>query len=374
MAESKGIRALSWFDCTGGGQVVVNGNYAYIGHQQWPVGTTIVDVRDPRNPKRVAEIGPLPDYTHSHKVRSVGDLMVVNYEPMNHMGPAPKDFDYGLGIYDTSNPAAPKKIAHYSCRGVHRFTFDGRYVYFSPQLEGFIGNIVMILDLKNPSRPEEVGRWWMPGQWKAGGETPTWEGTGEFIPRCHHPIRLGDRLYVSYWHGGWHILDIADMTKPKQVSSMNWSPPFPWPTHTCLPIPFAVRGRKIMIVADEDASVLYPAPGSFLWIVDITDETRPVPFASYQLDEVDDTPTPIHTGVHQPAEDVKGTEIPIAWHVHGMRLVDIANPHRPRETAHFVPDVPPGTKRVQTNDVCWDERGLIYIVDRVRGMHILERT
>src|SRR6185437_2111912 len=112
---------------------------------------------------------------------------------------------------------------------------------------------------------------------------PTWEGTGEFIPRCHHPIRLGDRLYVSYWHGGWHILAIADMTKPKRVSSMNWSPPFPWPTHTCLPIPFAVRGRKVMIVADEDASVLYPAPGSFLWIVDITDETRPVPFASYQV-------------------------------------------------------------------------------------------
>jgi hypothetical protein len=30
--------------------------------------------------------------------------------------------------------------------------------------------------------------------------------------------------------------------------------------------------------------------------------------------------------------------------------------------------------RVQTNDVCSDERGLIHIIDRVRGMHIVERA
>ena len=125
---------------------------------------------------------------------------------------------------------------------MHRFTFDGRYAYISPQLEGFAGNIVVILDIKNPERPQEVCRWWQPGQWIGGGETPAWDISDyEFVPRCHHPIRLGDHLYTSYWHGGGHILDVADIAHPKLVSALSWSPPFPWPTHTLLPIPFPIR-------------------------------------------------------------------------------------------------------------------------------------
>ena len=57
-----------------------------------------------------------------------------------------------------------------------------------------------------------------------------------------------------------------------------------------------------------------------------------------------------------------------------IQIVDIANPHAPREVASFVPDVPPGAGRVQSNDVCFDDRGLIYLIDRTRGLHILERT
>ena len=123
--------------------------------------------------------------------------------------------------------------------------------------------------------PQEVGRWWMPGQWTAGGEKPTWEGTAH---RCHHPMRVGNRLYTSYWHGGFVILNIDDITKPKFVSGLDWSPPFPWPTHTALPVPFPLRGRRVMLVADEDV-VRLPGPTSpaFLWLVDITDETRPIP-------------------------------------------------------------------------------------------------
>ena len=39
-----------------------------------------------------------------------------------------------------------------------------------------------------------------------------------------------------------------------------------------------------------------------------------------------------------------------------------------------MPPVPPGAKRVQSNDVCFDDRGLIYLIDRTRGLHILERS
>ena len=81
-----------------------------------------------------------------------------------------REFGGGLGIYDVSRPDAPKLISKWTTagRGVHRYDFDGRYAYISPTAEGYVGNIVMILDLADPARPEEVGRWWIPGQWQGG--------------------------------------------------------------------------------------------------------------------------------------------------------------------------------------------------------------
>jgi len=179
---------------------------------------------------------------------------------------------------------------------------------------------------------------------------------------------------VRYWHGGFVILDIEDMSRPRLVSGLDWSPPFACPTHTALPVPFALHGRRVMVVSDEDVAKLEPSPPSFLWLVDITDEARPVPFASFQVAGVDGTPQPPFTGCHQPCEEVTGTEIPVAWFAHGLRIVDIADPHAPREVASFLPAVPEGEKRVCSNDVCVDERGLIYLIDRGRGLSILERA
>jgi hypothetical protein len=357
---------------------------AYIGNMHNPHGTMIVDVSDPKHPRELASIS-MPVGTHSHKVRVSDGIMLTNRETLNARaarGEVPPDgFQGGLGIYDVSNPARPRLIANWNttdkpgpayARGVHRFDFDGRYAYISPTWDGYIGNIMMILDLKDPARPEEVGRWWMPGQWIGGGESPKWERDAH---KCHHPLRYGNRLYTSYWHGGFVILNIDDITKPKFVSGLDWSPPFPWPTHTALPVPFPLRGRRVMLVADEDV-VRLPGPASpaFLWLVDITDETRPIPFASFQVAEEDGSPKQDYTGLHQFCEDIRSTEIPIAWFAHGLRVIDIANPHAPKEVASFMPDIPDGAKRVQSNDVCFDERGLIYLIDRTRGLHILERV
>jgi hypothetical protein len=211
----------------------------------------------------------------------------------------------------------------------------------------------------------------MPGQWTAGGETPAWRGT---MHRCHHPLRLGDRLYTSYWHGGFVILDISDMAHPRFVSALDWSPPFVSPTHSAVPVPFEIQGRRMLVVADEDVLHIEPGPPAFMWLVDITKEERPVPVASYQVEGLDGTPQPAMTGCHQPVEKIRGTEVPVAWFAQGLRVIDIANPHAPREVASYVPDVPNGSQRVSSNDVFVDERGLIYLIDRIRGLHILERV
>jgi len=374
MGSGVGIRQVGYFDCAGGGQVVVENNIAYVAHMRSPHGTSIIDVSDPKKPKELATLG-MPQGAHSHKVRVAGGVMVVNHE-INHADtrPLPADFRGGLGIYDIAKPSSPHLLKRWETTGsgVHRFDFDGRYAYMSPTLEGYVGNVAMIMDLKDPAHPAEVGRWWMPGQWLAGGEKPTWDKTAH---RCHHPLRLGDRLYTSYWFGGFVILDIDDLAKPKLVSGLDWSPPFACPTHTALPIPFDIRGRRYVLVADEDVQRPAEAMPAFIWMVDITDERRPVPVGSFQVDGIEGKPQqPLMTGCHQPCETVTGTEIPCAWFSHGLRIIDISNPHGIREVAHFMPDLPPGSDRVQTNDVTVDARGLIYMIDRLRGLTIVERV
>src|SRR5215469_400124 len=325
MSSAKGLRQVGSFDCPGGGQIVVAGTTAFIGHMRAPAGTSIVDVADPTHPRLLARL-EMPPGAHSHKVRVDNGLMLINRE-RNHAdkNAPPENFRGGLGIYDVTKPANPR----------------------------------------------EITRWGMPGQWTGGGEEPSWQGTAH---RCHHPLRQGDRLYTSYWHGGFVILDIVDMGKPRLVSSFDWSPPFACPTHTTLPLPFRLHGRSVMLVADEDVARVAPGPPACLWLVDITDERHPMPFASFQVDGLDDgTPQPEFTACHQPSEKVIGTEIPAAWFAHGLRLIDIADPRRPQEVGHFLPDVPEGSQRVQSNDVTSDDRGLFYLLDRLRGLTILER-
>ena len=44
MGQGSGIREVAWIDIAGGGQVVLDGNYAYVGHMQPPHGTSVLDV------------------------------------------------------------------------------------------------------------------------------------------------------------------------------------------------------------------------------------------------------------------------------------------------------------------------------------------
>src|SRR5665213_3396046 len=130
MSKAVGIREVAWLDCAGGGQVVVDGNYAYIGHIDAPNGTTIVDVSDPRHPRIVFEIAVPPGF-HSHKVRAANDVMVVNREHHGRSADGKHPGRGGLVIYDNRDPRAPRELTHWQCdgSGVHRFTFDGRYAY-----------------------------------------------------------------------------------------------------------------------------------------------------------------------------------------------------------------------------------------------------
>ena len=282
--------------------------------------------------------------------------MLVNREAQPAHQP-PSGALTGLGIFDVSQPSRPREIAFWRCggAGVHRFTFDGRFAYISPEMDGYTGNIVMILDLMDPTRPREIGRWWMPGQWTAGGETPSWSGRQH---RCHHPIRLDNRLYVSYWHGGFVILDIEDMARPRLLSGLDWSPPFITPTHTALPCPFLSRptaprgGRRGRGQARARPAVLPVAGGHHGRAA--AGSLRELPGRGRRRSAP--------AGVHGLPPAVRARD----GNGHSGGVVRPRPAHRgyrpaaraPREVAHFLPEPPPGHSRVSSNDVEVDDRGL----------------
>ena len=373
MSRSHATKLIGHIDCPGGGQVWVDGTTLYVGHMRNPSGTSIYDVSDPRAPKQLARID-VPQGWHSHKVRAQDGVMIVNHERFGSDNP---EYGGGLAIYDVTKPSEPKQITKWMTagKGVHRYDFDGRYAYISPTAEGYVGNIVMILDMANPEKPEEVGRWWIPGQWEAGGEEYPWHNW--VPPRCHHPLRVGNRLYVSYWHHGFFILDIEDMTKPKLISARNTSGSFPHPTHTCLKMPMKLKGRDVMIVADEDVAKLYPAAPAFTWVYDISNEFDPISIGTFQVEGIDPDGAPQEpmTGCHQPSERLTGTTVvPFAWFAQGLRLIDFADPYHPSEVGFYEPDPPAGHERSSSNDVTLDSRGLIYMIDRQNGVDIIETT
>jgi hypothetical protein len=157
---------------------------------------------------------------------------------------------------DISNKSKPKLITHHKTHGlvVHRFDMDENYAYISTEMPGYIGNILVIYDLKNPAKPDEVSRWWIPGQHIAGGEKPTWSGRQH---RLHHTVRVGNRLYAGCWHGGVRVVDVTDIRKPTTIGAHNYHPLFPEPSHLHGPTQ-KINGRDIAIAIDEEDPCIAP--------------------------------------------------------------------------------------------------------------------
>jgi len=241
-AISRNVRRVAHLDLMGAGQVTVAGNYAYVGHitNKEGLGTTILDVSDPANPRVVSTIMLDDPGSHSHKARVAGDLLIVNSERNNSgigrkaealpgtrahlrqllgrepshaelaekLGVEPGDIPLledaekhpyengGFKLYDISNKTRPELIAFQRTGGigVHRFDMDERYAYISTEMAGYIGNILVIYEIGDPLHIEEMSRWWLPGQHVAAGETPSWPGRQH---RLHHALRFGTELWAG---------------------------------------------------------------------------------------------------------------------------------------------------------------------------------
>ena len=393
---SRSVSRLARLEIPGGGQVRVHGNTAFVGHMNPPHGTTIIDVSDPRRPQVLSTLLLPDERSHSHKVRVAGDLMVVNVEQnKRHLmrrisaalkaGASTAEFrpadveaarrgytDGGFRVYDVSDRRKPRLLAQQKTHGfgVHRFDLDQRYAYLSTEMEGYVGNILVIYDLQRPERPEEVARWWMPGQHLAGGEKPTWSG---YRNRLHHALRAGSELWAAVWHAGLRVIDVSDIRKPRTVGTYDYHPPFPEPTHTVLRVPFPVAGRELAVAIDEEHDHVPGTLHAGLWVFDVGDLQAIKPLAMFHVSELDSPWSRVgRFGAHQFQEHMSDTLVYAAWFSGGLRIVDIADPMQPREVGHFIPEPSGGFPSPQSNDVDVDARGLIYLLDRNQGLDILE--
>src|SRR5258708_10963765 len=106
--------------------VNVKDGFAFIGHMgESRVGTSVVDVSDPRNPRVVAQL-ETPPATHSHKVQVGGDVLLVNYERNAAFEPQATSWQGGLKVFDISKPAQPRElpVLKMTGKGVHRMTYS----------------------------------------------------------------------------------------------------------------------------------------------------------------------------------------------------------------------------------------------------------
>ncbi|NNK12868.1 MAG: hypothetical protein HKP52_01385 [Desulfofustis sp.] len=83
--------------------------------------------------------------------------------------------------------------------------------------------------------------------------------------------------------------------------------------------------------------------------------------------------TPPHgTSIIDVSDPRKPTLVYAAWFSGGLRVVDITDPFLPVERGFFIPEPAQGAPVPMSNEVDVDGRGLIYLLDRINGLDILE--
>jgi hypothetical protein len=405
--------------------------------QQWPDGRrvlylahegedwclSVVDVTHPEKPVMITELpSPTPGITRcdslglSGNVLAVADqsnkqgqktagMWVLDVSDFSRIQKAKTLQDLELSFFDTSGPHS---------RGVHCLWFtDGQFAHLTTGMPDFNptneldDQFYVIVDLRDPRHPKEVGRWWYPGTRQGDSCLP-----GCLPPRHAkfddgyrpHNIEVfperPDRAYVGYIDGGALILDISGLADvkagraktftPKLVGQAKFSPPYTAWTHTFQPLP----GRGYALVSDEDTQDNCKDAPKLVWLLDIRAETNPM--------VIDTAPLHANDGqlcqrggrfgahnIHPNYPDatyskLKNTTV-ASWFNGGVRIFHIADgpagvpdaPPHLEEIGYYIPAAlpksPGGT--AQINHAIVDEHGLIYANDRFTGgLYVLRYT
>jgi len=364
----------------------------FLAHESGPQCFSVVDVTSAAQPMVVKQVPVEAEYVRCNSLGLSGDILVVARQTQKVGQP-----HGGIVIYDVSDASNPKLLSYFDLtgphsRGTHYLTFaDGRYAYLSTGAKDFTprnsldDQMLMIVDLKDPRYPREVGRWWLPG---------TREGDSAPPPARVAPLDSGfrlhtavvtqqrpDRAYLGWIDGGVMVLDISDKSKPREVSRISWQSLHQGFMHTVVPI----LDRGLLVASQESTREGCKDWPKRVTLIDVEDETRPYPLSFL--------PPPANFaelckgGGRFGAHNINLNDMPqvspvlrntvvTAQFAGGVRIYSIRNPLRPEEIAYYAPRVP-GNKggAIQMNDLIVGQDGLIYANDRLTGgLYILQYT
>ncbi|MBD0417732.1 hypothetical protein H0H10_00760 [Streptomyces sp. TRM S81-3] len=384
--------------------------YLYTGHQQHG-GWSIVDVTDPARPRMVRFIKG-PAHTLTLQMDLHGDTMVTALEKIfpEEADPDPgAPYEEGVLIWDIADPVRPRRLGHFRTggTGTHRNLYPGgRYVHLAAGMPGHQGNIYVILDIADRSRPREAGRWWVPGQredeaalrdgdtaWRPGHPAGCCAAPASVsLHGPPYPTRDG-LVYLPYGGAGLIVLDISDVSRPRPVGRLSFSPPFHdhLGVHGVLPVP-----ERGIAFANSENITYGEGPAHHASIVDISDPRKPyllslfpepvpppgAPYEDFTTRGGWRGPHNINHHQHHPAVRRQDGLFYIAHFNAGLRIYDVSNKRLPREVGFYMPPdpkerlgmLPVGDLVLQTDDVVVDRRGFIYISHKNDGVYIVRYT
>lgn len=360
------------------------GDYAYVGARadgsvEGHGTVLIVDIADPTDPEVVGEIaGPeegLVGLT-ARELRTIPalNLLIVmhyacpnsnrcrrNYAQYPETGvPEPAN----LKFYDLTDPLSPVLISRFdfptgSTEDTNLYPHEfflwqdpavaGRYLVFQtiPALFGYVtighANLIVI-DVSDPSAPRQLL------DWDAHDDLGLTESrNAAFL----HSLSVSDdgRIgYLAYAAGGFFMVDTSELAdgleSPRILPltpptlRLDYSPPVPGGTHSAIAVP----GRDLVLLTDEvyGRPSGYGCPWGWMRLVDVSDTSRPRQTGEYRLAHNDESTCrppedeiePTYTA-HNPT--VTENLALITWHRAGLQAVDISDADDPRAAGAFVP-------------------------------------
>ena len=361
----------------------------YLAHF-WDSGWSIVDVTDPTRPTLVRFVDGPPD-TWTLQVQAADGLLVAGLEePRPGWGREPSDkTKEGILLFDIAgdNAVDPVLVGEYATggSGTHRNHYaGGRYALLAASPEGYVDQMLVILDVSDPSAPQEVSRWWWPGQHVGGGET------AEYDRYLHGPAYVdGEYAYLPYGRVGMVTLRLSNVAEPELVSVLSFGDfGSRLGCHTVVPL----HGTDLVIVNSEAIREGAAENLNYALVVDVSDKTAPriaswlptprpsgtLPYSNYFAKGGRFGPHNQHH--HQDQDHLWNPQrhVVLTYFNAGLRVYDLEDPLAPVEVGHFVPEDPeerigvlPSTLVSQTEDVLVDARGNIFCTDKNHGLFVL---
>lgn len=197
----------------------------------------IIDLSDPRRPARAGRWWVPGLWEAGGEERSQPQGLAYNlHHPIvlgerAYMG----CWDMGLVILDVSDPAHPREVGRAGgwapAEGGHTHTAlplpGRRLLATTDEATAEDGNestkLVRVFDISDETHPRELSRCPVPS-------LPGYDGGGRFGPHNLHENRPGsmvseERLFVSYFAGGFRVYDIRDAAHPIEVAGFVPDPP-----------------------------------------------------------------------------------------------------------------------------------------------------